>query len=133
MVDLAELDATAPAGIARRTIFDLLFLEFGRLGSKLETKQGDVKSESFVIQHEKVTGTVKTHQNFTIVLPSGGLLAHEADILVELESPPRTLFIDVVEAATRAEEMKAHGFDAIHNRKDKKQRHSVLVYLRTPA
>jgi hypothetical protein len=133
LVDMAELDASAPSGIARRTIFDLLFLEFGRLGSKLETKQGDVKSESFVIQHEKATGTVKTHQNFTIVLPSGGLIAHEAEIVVELESPQRILFIDIVEAATRTEEMKAHGFDALHNRKDRKQRYSILVYLRTPA
>lgn len=133
MVDLAELDMNAPSGIARRTIFDLLFLEFGRLGSKLETKQGDAKSESFVIQHEKATGTVKTHQNFTVVMPRGGLISHEADILVELESPTRTLFIDVVEASTRPAEMKAHGFDALHIRKDKKQRFSVLVFLRTPA
>jgi hypothetical protein len=131
-VDMAELDATVPANIARRTIFDLLFLEFGKIGSRLETKQGDLKGESFAIQHEKVSGTVKTHQNFTIVMPSGGLVAHQSDILIELESPSRTLFIDIVEASARPDDMKAHGFDALHLKKDKKQRYSTLVFLRTP-
>jgi hypothetical protein len=126
--DLSGLDEHMPANVAKRTIHDLLFLEIGKIGSQLDAQD----KQSFTIQFENIVGMVRTRENILVKLPGGQAIGHRADLVVELETPARTLFVDIVEAAHSADQLKAHAFDALHLRKDGKQRYAVLVFLRTP-
>ncbi|MBI2077007.1 MAG: hypothetical protein HYT80_01365 [Euryarchaeota archaeon] len=120
------LDENVPANLARRTIFDMLFLEMGKIGSRLESQQ----SENFVINLEPHTGMVATRKNVMLKLPNGTAVSHMTDILIEAENPSRSLYIDIVESYAPPEDVKSHAFDAMHLRKDGKQRYGILVFLR---
>lgn len=63
-------------------------------------------------------------------LPNGTAISHMTDILIEAEGPARTLFVDIVESYAPPEDVKAHGFDAQHLRKDPRNRYGILVFLR---
>lgn len=126
--DLSGLDEHMPANVAKRTIHDMLFLEIGKIGSQLDAQD----RQSFTIQVEGISGMLRTRENLLVKLPKGIAIGHPADIVLELENPTRTAYIDIVEAAHNAEDLKAHAFDAFHLRKDGKDRYSILVFLRTP-
>lgn len=127
--DLSGLDEHMPANIAKRTIHDMLFLELGKVGSQLDAQD----KQSFTIELNEVAGMLRTRENLLVKLPRAPAIAHLADVVIELESPGRTLYIDIVEAAYNAEDLKAHAFDAIHLKDDGKGRYAVLVFLRTPS
>ena len=126
--DLSGLDEHMPENVAKRTIHDMLFLEIGKIGSQLDAQD----KQSFTIQVDGHSGMLRTRENLLVKLPKGIAIGHQADVVLELENPARTLYIDIVEAAHNAEDLKAHAFDALHLRKDGKGRYSVLVFLRTP-
>ena len=126
--NLSGMDEHMPANIAKRTIHDMLFLEMGKIGSQLDAQD----KQSFTIQLNEATGMLRTRENLLVKLPRGPAIAHVADVVVELENPARTLYIDIVEAAYNAEDLKAHAFDAMHLKKDGKGRYAILVFLRTP-
>ncbi len=126
--DLSGLDEHLPANVAKRTIHDMLFLEIGKLGSQLDAQD----KQSFTIQADGHAGMLRTRENVLVKLPKGIAIAHQADLVLELENPARTLYLDILEAAHNAEDLKAHAFDALHLRKDGKGRYSILVFLRTP-
>jgi hypothetical protein len=127
--DLSGLDEHMPTNIAKRTIHDMLFLEMGKVGSQLDAHD----KQSFTIKLDNIGGILRTRENLLVKMPRGPAIAHAADIVVELENPTRTLYIDIVEAAYNAEDLKAHAFDAMHLKKDSKGRYAVLVFLRTPS
>lgn len=126
--DLAGLDEHMPGNVAKRTIHDMLFLEIGKIGSQLDAQD----KQSFTIQVDGHSGMLRTRENVLVKLPKGIAIAHLADIVLELENPARTLYLDIVEAAHNAEDLKAHAFDVVHLRKDGKARYTILVFLRTP-
>ncbi|HEX9816182.1 MAG TPA: hypothetical protein VGB18_04315, partial [Candidatus Thermoplasmatota archaeon] len=126
--DLSSLDEHMPSNVTKRTIHDMLFLEIGKLGSQLDAQD----KQSFTIQVGGVAGMLRTRENLLVKLPRGIAIAHQADLVLELENPARTLYIDIVEAAHNAEDLKAHAFDTMHLRNEGKARYSILVFLRTP-
>lgn len=126
-LDTTGFDAASPVSQARKTIFDMLFLEMGKIGSRLEAQRG----ENFIINLPPFTGTVYSLQILPVKMPSGGTISHTAEIVVELENH-RTLYIDIVESTARLEEIKSHAFDAMHLRKEKRDRYGVLVFLKGP-
>lgn len=126
-LDTAGFDAASPVSQARRTIFDMLFLEMGKIGSRLEAQRG----ENFIINLAPFTGTVFSVQNIPVKMPSGGTISHTADITVELEGH-RTLYIDIVESTARLDEIKSLAFDALHLRKERRDRYGILVFLKGP-
>lgn len=126
-LDTTGFDAASPVNQARKTIFDMLFLEMGKIGSRLEAQKG----ENFIINLAPFSGTVYSVQNIPVKMPSGGTIAHTADVTVELENH-RTLYVDIIESTERMEEIKSHAFDALHLKREKKDRYGVLVFLKGP-
>lgn len=126
-LDTTGFDAASPVSQARKTIFDMLFLEMGKIGSRLEAQRG----ENFVINLAPFNGTVYSLQNIPVKMPSGGTISHTAEIVIELENH-RTLYVDIVESTARLEEIKSHAFDAMHLKKEKKDRYGILLFLKGP-
>lgn len=128
--DLSGLDEHAPTSLARRAIHDMLFLELGQVGSQLDAHD----KQSFTVNADPYHGILRTRENLLVRMPHGTAVGHLADIVLEVDSPgpARTLFLDIIESSSAADDLKAHAFDALHLKKDGKGRYGVLVFLRTP-
>lgn len=111
---------------ARTVLAHALFREFGEPGTELRQPRGSM----FTIASARGDGAVRTQHLVTIPLPSGHVVSHEADVVVELDNKA-VLMVDVVASHTPPEAIKARSFDALLLRRIERS-FSVLVVVRTP-
>ncbi|MEK6986144.1 MAG: hypothetical protein AABX89_07165 [Candidatus Thermoplasmatota archaeon] len=112
--------------LARAVLANALLRAFGEPGSELRTPRGT----TFHIAKGRGEGVVRTQHLVTIPLPSGHVVSHEADLVVEMDAKA-TLVVDIVASHTAPEVVKARSFDALLLRRIERS-FSVLVCVRSP-
>lgn len=110
---------------ARTTLLETLFKEVGENGSLLDHPLG----QTFNIRSDAGEGAVHTNKNLMVPLGEGRSVSHPADLLIELEHGG-TLFVDIVDAHGRLDDLKAKGFDAIHLKSALKKPFGILIFVR---
>lgn len=113
--------------VARMTLLDALFKNLGQPGSLLEHPKG----RSFNLSPEVGEGIVHSQYQVMAPMPTGGTVAHNADIVAELENGS-FLYVDILDAHAKPGELKAAAFDAIHLKNRPKKPHAILVFVRLP-
>jgi hypothetical protein len=112
--------------IARSTLANALLRAVGEPGSEVRQPKGT----TFHIGARHGEGVVRTQHLVTIPLPSGHVVSHDADLVVEMDNKA-ILMVDVVASHTAPELVKARSFDALLLRRIDRS-FSVLVCVRTP-
>ena len=112
--------------LARAVLTNALLRAFGEPGSELRSPRGT----SFHVAKGRGEGIVRTSHLVTIPLPSGHVVSHEADIVVELDNKA-LLMVDIVASHTPPEAVKARSFDALLLRRIERS-FSALVCVRSP-
>ncbi len=112
--------------LARAVLANALLRAFGEPGSELRQPKGTM----FHVAPAHAEGVVRTQHLVTIPLPSGHVVSHEADLVIELDNKA-VLMVDVIASHTPPEAIKARSFDALLLRRIPNS-FSVLVCVRTP-
>lgn len=112
--------------LARAVLCNALLRAFGEPGSEVRSPTGT----TFHVASGRGEGIVRTRHLVTIPLPSGHVVSHEADLVVELDNKA-ILMVDIVASHTPPEAIKARSFDALLLRRLPNS-FSALVCVRTP-
>lgn len=112
--------------VARTTLAEALFRQFGQPGSKMQHPRGG----SFHIQERFSEGIVRTQHDLLLPLPAGHVAPHTADLVVELE-PRGLLVVDIVPSHVQLVDLKARAYDAFQMSRIERC-FSVFVYVRCP-
>lgn len=112
--------------LARAVLANALLRAFGEPGSELRTPSGT----TFQVAKARGEGVVRTQHLVTIPLPSGHVVSHAGDLVVEMDSKA-ILVVDIVASHTPPEVVKARSFDALLLRRIERS-FSVLVCVRSP-
>lgn len=112
--------------LARAVLANALLRAFGEPGSELRTPRGT----AFHVAKAHGEGVVRTEHLVTIPLPSGHVVSHAADLVVEMDSKA-ILVVDIIASHTAPEVVKARSFDALLLRRIERS-FSVLVCVRSP-
>jgi hypothetical protein len=111
--------------IARTTLLQSLFKDFGEAGTLLDHPHG----QSFTLRGEVAEGAVHSNKALRVPLPNGGSVSHTADILVELDGG-HTRYVDMLDAASKLNDAKAGAFDAQQLKTAAQKPFAALVFVR---